>query len=183
MTKDFCFLSLMTNVRIAGYAQIFAPKYRIIYRLCRHRLYQNYREDLFLLVWDREREIKAPDSVKQSAFYSEFQQVAEEFKDFRSAVARKYGPEKALSFLLNCDQIKLITSANARADIMMLKDRTCMNAQWEIRDLARKKLACLRKLSPVLYEKALPSCVYGKCREGNLSCGRQTEVRNWFLGS
>ena len=149
----------------------------------RHRLYQNYREDLVALIRDTERAVKIPDSIRRSVFCPEFQRLADEFKAFRAAVERKYGADKALPFLLNCDQIRLITTSNARADAMMLKERTCMNAQWEIRDLARKKLACLRKRSPVLYEKALPSCVYGKCREGNLSCGRQTEVRNWFLGS
>ena len=146
----------------------------------RHRLFQNRRESLSALIWDKDREVKTPESIKRSVFYPEFQRIVRQFKEFRIAAARKYGEDKALLFLLNCDQIKLITSANARADAMMLKDRTCMNAQWEIRDLALKKLACLRKLSGVLYEKALPACVFGKCREGKLTCGRQAEVRARF---
>lgn len=147
----------------------------------RHRLSQNFREELFVLIYDKEREIKIPDTIKNSGFYQEYIALAEEFKTFRLLIAQKYGQNKALSFLLNCDQIKLIISANARADISMLQDRTCMNAQWEIRELATKKLKSLRSLSPIIYEKALPSCVYGKCREGELTCGQQITVRNRFL--
>lgn len=107
--------------------------------------------------------------------------MAKEFKKFRDYLLDKYGQATAFYFLLNCDQIKLVISSNARADISMLADRICLNAQWEIRELATKKLLLLRDLSMVLYEKALPACVLGKCREGRMCCGRQQEVRNKFL--
>ncbi|ABZ83549.1 thymidylate synthase thyx [Heliomicrobium modesticaldum Ice1] len=147
----------------------------------RHRLSQNYREDLAELIRDTDRPVKVPDSIRQSPFYAEFMELVEECKGWRRVIAQKYGFEKAFSLLLNCDQIKLIIATNARIDIGMLADRTCMNAQWEIRELAFKKLQLLRSLSPVLYEKALPSCVLGKCREGKLSCGRQAEVKARYL--
>ncbi len=146
----------------------------------RHRLSRNQREELTALLEARNRQPKVPASVAASAFAADFCRLAEEFKEFRSRIAAKYGADKAFAFLLNCDQIKLIVSANARADVSMLAERTCMNAQWEIRELAIKKLRLLRTLSDVLYEKALPSCVSGACREGALSCGRANEVRREF---
>ncbi len=146
----------------------------------RHRLSRNQREELAAVVLDETRAIKLPESIKNSLFCDEFQTVAAALKAFRVKAAKKHGVEKALAFLLNCDQIKLILSLNARADASMLADRTCMNAQWEIRELAIKKLKILRALSPVLYEKALPSCVLGVCREGKLSCGKQMQVREQF---
>jgi len=147
----------------------------------RHRLSQNYREELFVLILDKDREIKIPDTIKNSVFYREYMDIVDNYKTFRILVAEKYGQGQALSFLLNCDQIKLIISSNARSDISMLEERTCMNAQWEIRALAIQKLTLLRKLSSVIYEKALPSCVHGKCHEGKLTCGQQLKVRNQFL--
>jgi thymidylate synthase ThyX len=147
----------------------------------RHRLSQNYREDLFGLIHDTKREVKVPKSIINSIFYEQYLALVNAFKKFRQQIAKKYGQDKALAFLLNCDQIKLILSTNARIDISMLADRTCMNAQWEIRELAIKKLKILRTLSNVLYEKALPSCVYGNCREGKLTCGQQLQVREKFL--
>lgn len=147
----------------------------------RHRLSQNYREELFVLIHEKDREIKIPETIKNSVFYQEYMTIVDDYKTFRLFVASKYGQDQALSFLLNCDQIKLITSSNARSDISMLEDRTCMNAQWEIRALAIQKLTLLRKLSSVIYEKALPSCVHGKCHEEKLTCGQQLKVRNQFL--
>lgn len=147
----------------------------------RHRLTANYREDLVKIILDKNREVKIPPSIQASEFCDAYLNLAEAFKTFRLQVAKKYGMEKALCFLMNCDQIKLVLSANARADCSMLADRTCLNAQWEIRELAVKKVLLLRELSPVLYEKALPSCVYGACREGKMSCKKTKYVRELFL--
>lgn len=146
----------------------------------RHRLTKNYRESL-LTVLRQDLRIKLPPTIVNSSFETEFRQLAEEFKEFRDYLWDKYGQAAAFYFLLNCDQIKLVISSNARADISMLADRICLNAQWEIRELATKKLLLLRDLSSVLYEKALPACVLGKCREGRMCCGRQHEVRDKFL--
>ncbi|WP_110955663.1 FAD-dependent thymidylate synthase [Anaerosinus massiliensis] len=147
----------------------------------RHRITTNYRENLNVVLHDQQREVIIPETIRESNFCEEYKRLVERFRSFRKMVAEKYGTDKALPFLLNCDQIKLIISANARADISMLADRTCMNAQWEIRELAVKKVMILRKLSPELYEKALPSCVLGSCREGKMTCGQAGKMREKFL--
>ena len=146
----------------------------------RHRLSENHREQLIELIL-QERPALVPPTIEGSKFEEDFLKLVEEIKQFRLYIYKEYGLDKALSFLLNCDQIKLIMSTNARIDKEMLAERICMNAQWEIRQLSTKKLLQLRELSDVLYEKALPSCVHGKCKEGKLSCGRQEEVRARFL--
>jgi thymidylate synthase (FAD) len=76
--------------------------------------------------------------------------------------------------------LKLISSTNARIDNDILSDRTCNNAQWEIRNLYTKKLEQLKKLGPVLYDNAGPGCTRGKCPEGALTCGKIVEVREKF---
>lgn len=147
----------------------------------RHRVTENYREELDELIYDETREIKIPETIKQSVFCEEYKELVEKIKVFRRHIVEKYGVEKALFFLMNCDQVKVIISANARADISMLADRTCMNAQWEIRELAVKKVMLLRKLSPALYEQALPPCVLGQCREGKMTCGQMVKMKEKFL--
>lgn len=138
----------------------------------RHRLSINHREDFLKIIRDKKREVIVPPSIKNSKFYEEFLELTNEFKKFRFKIFKKYNEGKALPFLLNCDQIKLIISTNARIDNEMLADRICFNAQWEIRDLSIEKLKALRGLSSILYESALPSCINGKCKEGKLSCGK-----------
>jgi len=147
----------------------------------RHRLPENHREDLTNLILDTKREVVIPPSIKKSAFCQEYLNLVNEFKEFRLYILKEYGEEKALAFILNCDQIKLIISTNVRIDNTMLAERICMNAQWEIRKLSTKKLRVLRELSEILYENSLPSCIHGKCKEGKLTCGKQLEMRKKFL--
>ncbi|MBS4026951.1 MAG: FAD-dependent thymidylate synthase [Clostridia bacterium] len=146
----------------------------------RHRLPESYREELLELILDRDRPVLIPRSISQAGFYEDFLGLTKEIKEYRLYIYEKYGEEKALPFLLNCDQLKMIISTNARIDVKMLSERTCMNAQWEIRELAIKKLKSLRGMSHILYEKALPACVISKCKEGKLSCGKHQEVKKLF---
>jgi len=146
----------------------------------RHRLPEIVREDFRTLIIELDRPVVVPESIRESKFADEFLELVQAVKEFRLEVYNRFGLAKALPLLLNCEQIKMIISTNARIDLEMLAERTCMNAQWEIRDLAIKKLKILRSLSDTLYEKALPSCLTGKCREGKLSCGKQKEVKELF---
>ena len=146
----------------------------------RHRMPESVREDFSAIITEPERPAVVPESIRESQFAQEFLELVQAFKEFRLEVYRRFGLAKALPLLLNCEQIKMIISTNARIDLEMLAERTCMNAQWEIRDLAIKKLKILRGLSQTLYERALPSCLTGKCREGKLSCGKQKEVKELF---
>lgn len=146
----------------------------------RHRLSENHREELMNLITDIDRQVLIPENIRSSIYCEQFIELTQKFKTFRLYIAKKYGEDTALKFLLNCDQVKLIISTNARIDVKMLADRICLNAQWEIRELSTKKLQILRKLSQVLYVNALPSCVYGKCKEGKLTCGKQLTMREKF---
>ncbi len=143
----------------------------------RHRLSNNYREPFITLINEKDRTPIVPPSIKNSEFYEKYLQLINEIKNFRVFILQKYGLDKALYFLLNADATKLVISTNARMDISMLSERICLNSQWEIRELSTKKLIILRKLSEILYEKALPSCIFGTCKEGKLSCGKQAEIR------
>lgn len=147
----------------------------------RHRLSENHREELSTIIKDTERPVLVPPTIKESKFNGEFLELTKKFKSFRTYIAEKYNEEKAVNFLLNCDQVKLIISTNARIDVKMLAERICLNAQWEIRELSTRKLNILRGLSKVLYINALPSCVYGKCKEGKLTCGKQMLMKEKFM--
>jgi thymidylate synthase (FAD) len=38
-------------------------------------------------------------------------------------------------------------------------------------------LSEVKKVAPLLFEKAGPACVYGSCSEGKMNCGKSKEVR------
>ncbi len=143
----------------------------------RHRLPNNIREEFSNLPLDREV-IMPPSVEKNQEINKEFMEKVQMVKEFRKKMNEKNLPQEYL--LLNCDILKLISSTNARIDNEILAERTCNNAQWEIRDLYTKKLEQLQKTAKVLYDKAGPPCTKGTCPEGALSCGKIIEVRKKF---
>jgi thymidylate synthase ThyX len=146
----------------------------------RHRLSSNHREDFSVLMLDVKRPVVIPPHIQASVFRQDFLRLIKAFRLFRQQILERFGVDQAMLVLQNCDQIKMIYSTNARMDAEMLAERVCMNAQWEIRELSIRKLHILRGLSETLYERAVPSCVYGHCKEGLKSCGLQSQMRAEF---
>ncbi len=88
------------------------------------------------------------------------------------ALALGMSMENLSYFALSGHQIDLMISMNLRELIHFMKLRTCRRAQWEIRGVAWRMLEKLRPLEPELYGRIGPSCVYGPCPEGKMSCGK-----------
>lgn len=89
--------------------------------------------------------------------------------------ARKKAIEDARFVLPNACETKLVMTFNARSLLNFFSERCCERAQWEIRDLADKMLALVRKKAPVIFKNAGPKCVRGACPEGPMSCGKRAE--------
>ena len=74
-------------------------------------------------------------------------------------------------FALSGHQIDLVLGMNLREVVHFMRLRTCNRAQWEIRSVALKMLNLLCEKEPVIFTNIGPSCVYGPCPEGKMSCG------------
>lgn len=73
--------------------------------------------------------------------------------------------------LPNATETKIIVTMNARELLNFFKVRCCTRAQWEIRQMANLMLEEAKKVAPLLFKKAGPSCVsLGYCPEGDMSC-------------
>lgn len=143
----------------------------------RHRLPSTYREPWLNILLEPERPPVIPQSVVNGGFESRYRRLVQDMQRFQQYIAGHYKGGLWRCFLLNCQQVKVITSTNARMDCGMLQERICNNAQWEINHIAVQKLEELRKLSDILYQTAVPSCVYGTCKEGKMTCGHAAEMR------
>lgn len=85
--------------------------------------------------------------------------------------------EDARYILPNSTETKLIMTANARSLMNLFELRLCTRAQWEIRKLAEMMLMEVKKIAPVLFESAGPSCESkGCCNEGEMTCGRMSAI-------
>jgi len=146
----------------------------------RHRLPSTYREPWLNILLEPERPPVIPQTVIDGGFESRYRRLVQDMQRFQQRIAGHYKGGLWRYFLLNCQQVKIITSTNARMDCGMLAERICNNAQWEINRIAVAKLEELRKLSDILYKTAVPSCVYGTCKEGKMTCGRAAEMREKY---
>jgi thymidylate synthase (FAD) len=71
---------------------------------------------------------------------------------------------------------------NTRSLYNFFEKRCCMRAQWEIRELAEMMLKECKKVSPLLFENAGPTCTSQKvCREGEHSCGKWKSISGAVL--
>ena len=75
-------------------------------------------------------------------------------------------------FALSGHQIYLVLGMNLRQIVHFMRLRTCNRAQWEIRGVAWKMLKLLNDVEPEIFANVGPSCAYGPCPEGRMSCGK-----------
>lgn len=94
--------------------------------------------------------------------------------------ATKKAIEDARFILPNACETKIVVTMNARALFNFFTLRCCTRAQWEIRELANQMLKCVKEVAPTVFKDCGPSCVRGKCPEGDMSCGRMIEMREKY---
>lgn len=78
-------------------------------------------------------------------------------------------------FAMSGHQLDILLGMNARELMHFMKLRACSRAQWEIQGVAGRMLACLKAQAPDLFGLYGPSCRFGPCPEGRMSCGQPHE--------
>lgn len=92
-------------------------------------------------------------------------------------IASKKAIEDARFILPNACETKMIVTMNVRTLLNFFQERCCNRAQWEIRDVANQMLDICLDQAPLLFKKAGPSCAFGRCKEGEMSCGEKIKPR------
>lgn len=137
----------------------------------------------------KERYIKAMEDAQEAydnltniLFEKHYQHYLEKGKSEKAAksAAEKQAIEDARYVLPNSCETKIVVTMNARALFNFFSKRCCNRAQWEIRELAIEMLRLVLQVAPNVFKIAGPSCVNGKCTEGNMSCGEPELVRRKF---
>lgn len=86
--------------------------------------------------------------------------------------SEKEAIEDARYVFPNACETKIVVTMNARSLLNFFEKRICERAQWEIKELAYKMLFECKKVAPVLFKNAGPTCYKGSCKEGKMSCKR-----------
>ncbi len=119
------------------------------------------------------------ESLREKLFKHHFEVNLESGMEETAArkAAEKKANEDARFVLPNACDTRIIMTMNVRSLHNFFRLRCCNRAQWEIRELACEMLRLCREACPLLFAKAGPSCLWGKCTEGSYSCGKMDEVR------
>lgn len=94
--------------------------------------------------------------------------------------AEKKGIEDARYVLPNATETMIVVTMNVRELLHFFNVRCCERAQWEIQALANEMLRQCYEVAPILFKNAGPNCVTGPCPEGNMSCGKLQEKREFY---
>ena len=151
------------------------------HQVIRHRLQNINRDSLRKLLNITDMyEFHIPDTIKNSVFYDRVVELIKRYIKFYENKGT-YLESDFLLFLLNCHPIEFIVSSNARNDNWIFRERLCLTAQSEIRNMYEKKFKRLYSRYPDIYKYGLPPCVLtGKCKEGKLSCGKIKEMQEKY---
>jgi len=82
--------------------------------------------------------------------------------------------------LPNAAETKIMVTMNARELLHFFRQRCCYRAQWEIRQMAQQMLFLVKGVAPTIFEKAGPVCVYARCPEGEMYCGKSREIKKIY---
>lgn len=99
-------------------------------------------------------------------------------KEFQQIV--KLANEDARYILPNAATTKIICTFNVRSLQNFFKLRCCNRAQWEIRLVAEEMLKICKEIAPNIFANSGPECVRGGCKEGKMSCGKASEIKQKF---
>lgn len=146
----------------------------LTHQLVRHRI-ASYSQQSQRYVKEHDFETILPPSIAANAeAQAKFSTLMEEIQSLYNEFTEAGIPAEDARYILpNAAETKIVCTFNARSLLNFFSLRCCTRAQWEIRALANKMLAECRKVAPVIFENAGPTCVSeGVCHEGAMSCGR-----------
>ncbi|MDZ7837004.1 MAG: FAD-dependent thymidylate synthase [Actinomycetota bacterium] len=153
----------------------------LTHQLVRHRLasynqqsqrYVKFKEGLDYVV-----PFSIQDDAKANALFEDM--VESTHKLYKQMLDMGIEAEDARYILPNASETKIVVTMNGRELLHFFTVRCCNRAQWEIRELATAMLKMVKKVSPVVFEKAGPNCLSGPCPEGKFQCGHPPKASDF----
>lgn len=146
----------------------------LTHQLVRHRIASYSQQSQRYVVEHDFESIMPPAIMKNAAAKEKFASLMQDIQNvYTELVTLGIDKEDARYVLPNATETKIVITMNVRSLLNFFELRCCQRAQWEIRTLAQKMLIEVKKVAPVLFEKAGPTCETARiCNEGEMSCGR-----------
>jgi thymidylate synthase (FAD) len=146
----------------------------LTHQLVRHRIASYSQQSQRYVTMKKDLPYIIPKSIEKSKYRDDFINYINEGKIlYEKMIKDGIAKEDARYLLTNATCSNIIVTMNARSLLNFFELRCCKHAQWEIRKLAFIMLSKVKKVAPLLFDKAGPSCKRGFCRENDENC-------DWF---
>jgi len=155
------------------------------HQLVRHRIASYTQQSQRYVTYDTLEHYVVPPSIARNVearklFEHALSQISE---TYRKLMEHGIPKEDARFILPNAAKTNIVVTMNARELKHFFRLRCCQRSQWEIRAVAIEMLRQVKKIAPVFFENAGPSCVeLGFCPEGAMkpkTCNIE-EIRKRF---
>ncbi len=155
----------------------------LTHELVRHRIASYTQQSQRYVKFENESNFIHPKTIsenkKTKEIYEKF--LSESIETYGKLVSEGIPFEDARYVLPNAAPTNIIVTMNGRELLHFFCLRCCERAQWEIREMATEMCRIVKKIAPVMFNKAGPSCYHkGHCSEGKLTCGRMNETVEKF---
>ncbi|MBR2521882.1 MAG: FAD-dependent thymidylate synthase [Coriobacteriales bacterium] len=149
----------------------------LTHQLVRHRLASFNQQSQRYVRFDEAPNVILPDSIGADP---ELKQIFDNaidsaYKAYAALCKAGVPAEDARYLLPNACESKIVITMNIRELLHFFEVRCCRRAQWEIRELANRKLELARETAPYIFLDAGAPCRRGTCPEGKMSCGHPFE--------
>lgn len=153
----------------------------LTHQLVRHRIASyNQQSQRYVKFKDNFEYITPPSIEKDKSIREKYNSLISGIHDlYMELLDSGIEAEDARYVLPNASETKIIVSMNARELLHFFTVRCCNRAQWEIRELAIRMLKLVKRVAPVVFEKAGPNCLRGTCREGKFTCGNPPKASDF----
>lgn len=146
------------------------------HQLVRHRIASFSQQSQRYVKYDDLENYVIPPSINRNSkakdlFLSFMKKAGEAYKGLLELNI----PKEDCRFVLpNAVKTTIIVTMNARSLWNFFNLRCCEKSQWEIREVAWRMLKTVKKVAPILFEKAGPWCYSGDCPEEDEECRKKT---------
>ena len=144
----------------------------LTHQLVRHRIASYSQQSQRYVNLKKPSYVIPPTIAKNKEMKKTYEQTMTHiWGEYNKLLEMKIPAEDARYVLPNATCTNILVTMNARSLLNFFELRCCQHAQWEIRELAQKMLAEVKKVAPTIFAHAGPQCKTKQiCPEKKTDC-------------
>ena len=144
----------------------------LTHQLVRHRIASYAQQSQRYVDFKEPNYVTPPTIVKNNEMKKAYEETMTIiWKQYNKLLEMGIPAEDSRFILPNAACTNIMITMNARSLLNFFELRCCQHAQWEIRELANKMLKEVKKVAPIIFKNAGPTCkTKNICHENKRDC-------------